>query len=72
MTTDQSVYQLGQPIQLTFTETNVGTTPVQVWEGSSSFNVTQNGTQIWDSLVPDLYPNEWALGSYNWATLQPG
>jgi hypothetical protein len=46
VTTDQSVYQLGQPIQLTFTETNVGTAPVQVWEGPSSFNITQNGTQI--------------------------
>ena len=40
LTTDQSVYQLGQPIQLTFTETNVGTTPVQVLEGPSSFDVT--------------------------------
>lgn len=72
LTTDQSVYQLGQPIQLTFTETNVGTIPVQVWEGPSSFNVTQNGTEIWNSLVPDLYPYVWGLGSYSWATLQPG
>ncbi len=72
LTTDQSVYQLGQPIQLTFTETNVGTTPVQVWEGPSSFNVMQNGTEIWNSLVPDLSPYVWGLGSYSWATLQPG
>jgi hypothetical protein len=72
VTTDQSVYQLGQPIQLTFTETNVGTTPVQVWEGPSSFNVTQNGAEVWNSLVPDLYPYIWDLGNYSWATLQPG
>jgi hypothetical protein len=72
LTTDQSVYQLGQPIQITFTETNVGTTPVQVWEGPSSFNVTQNGTQIWNSLVPDLSPYTWDLGNYSWVTLQPG
>ena len=72
MTTDQSVYQLGQPIQLAFTETNVGTTPIQVWEGPTGFDVTQNGTEVWNSLVPDLYPYEWGLGSYSWATLQPG
>ena len=72
MTADQSVYQLGQPIRFSFTETNVGTTPVQVWEGPSSFNVTQNGTEVWNSLVPDLYPYIWDLGNYSWATLQPG
>ena len=72
VTTDQSVYQLGQPIQLTFTETNVGTTPVQVSQGPSSFNITQNGTQIWNSLVADLSPYQWQLGSSTWATLQPG
>jgi hypothetical protein len=72
VTTDQSTYQLGQPIQLNFTETNVGTTPLEVWEGPSTFNITQNGTQVWNSLVPDLYPYTWDLGNYSWVTLQPG
>ena len=72
LTTDQSVYQLGKPIQLTFTETNVGTTPVQVQEGPSSFDVRQNGNAVWNSLYPDSFPDEWVPQSYSWVTLQPG
>ena len=30
LTTDQSTYQVGQPIQITFTETNTGDRPVTV------------------------------------------
>jgi hypothetical protein len=67
LTTDGTVYQLGQPIQLNFTETNVGTTPVQVLEGFSNFDVKQNGTEVWNSSFPGTFPL-----SYSWATLQPG
>ena len=72
LTTDRSVYLLGQPIQLTFTETNVGTTTVQVMEGPSSFDVKQSGHEVWNSLYPDTFPDEWAPQSYSWVTLQPG
>ena len=72
LTTDQSLYQLGQPIQLAFTETNAGTTPVQVLDGPSSFDVKQNGDEVWNSLFPDYFPDEWAPQSYSWVTLQPG
>ena len=33
LTTNQSVYSAGQPIQMTFTETNTGTEPVRVQNG---------------------------------------
>ncbi len=68
LTTDQSVYQLGAPIQMTFTQTNVGTQPIQVLVGTTAFEVQQDGTEIWGSEV--YFP----LGgmSYSWETLQPG
>lgn len=72
LTADESAYELGQPIQLTFTETNVGTTPLQVLEGPSSFDVKQNGSEVWNSLFPDRFPDAWAPQSYTWVTLQPG
>jgi hypothetical protein len=72
VTTNQSVYQLGQPIQITFTETNLGMVPIQVWEGPSSFDVAQNGTGVWSSLVADNYPNQVEPGSFSWVMLQPG
>ncbi len=72
LTTDQSVYQLGQPIQLRFTETNVGATAIQVLEGLSSFDIKQDGNEVWNSLFPDNAPDEWPPQSYSWVTLQPG
>ena len=33
LTTDQSVYQLGEPIQMTYTEVNTSDQPVTVSEG---------------------------------------
>ncbi len=70
LTTNQSVYQLGTPIQMTFTQTNVGTQPIQVLVvlvGATAFDVQQDGTQIWGS-------DFGVLGgmSYSWETLQPG
>jgi hypothetical protein len=68
LTTDQSVYQLGQPINLTFTETNNGTTPLQVLTGPASFNITQNGAVVWTSNPVTSPPTT----QDSWTTLQPG
>ena len=39
LTTDQSIYQVGQPIQITFTETNTGDQPVTVSVSPTDFSV---------------------------------
>ena len=51
LTTDQTVYQVGQPIQMTFTETNTSNQPINVDEGPSidGFDVTHNGAPVWES-----------------------
>jgi hypothetical protein len=51
LTTNQSTYKPGQPIVMTFQETNVSNSPISVEEGPSidGFDVTQGGTVIWRS-----------------------
>ena len=49
VTTDQPVYNAGQPVNMTFTETNEGTQPVPIIIGSPEFQVMQNGTVIWET-----------------------
>ena len=51
LTTDHSVYQAGQPIQMTFTETNLTQHPIQLAVGPSTdgFDVSQHGKVIWTS-----------------------
>ena len=51
VTTNQSVYQLGQPVQMNFTETNTSNVPVNVREGPSidGFVVTEDGKTVWQS-----------------------
>ena len=51
LTTDHSVYQAGQPIQITFTETNLTRQPIQLAVGPSTdgFAVSQHGKVIWMS-----------------------
>jgi Intracellular proteinase inhibitor len=51
ITTDASVYQVGQPVNLTFTETNTSSKPIKVEEGPSidGFVVTQGGSIVWQS-----------------------
>ena len=51
LTTDQSVYQVGQPIQITFTETNTGNQPVTVSLSPTDFTVSEarNVGAIWES-----------------------
>ena len=51
LTTDQSAYQAGQAIVMTFQETNVSTHAITVADGPSidGFIVTQDGTEVWRS-----------------------
>ena len=51
LTTDKSEYAVGQPVQMTFTETNTSNQNVSVDDGPAidGFNVTLNGTPIWMS-----------------------
>ena len=41
LTTDQATYQVGQPIQITFTETNTGDQPVTVSLSPTDFSVSE-------------------------------
>jgi hypothetical protein len=65
ISTDQLVYDVGQPVTMTFTETNNGVQPIAVVTGPSEFAVTQNGTSVWDmSAANGVKPT--------WSTLQHG
>ena len=68
LTTDQSVYTAGEPIQMTFTFTNTGNEPASFGYGPSfdGFDVSQAGQSVWQSnsgINPDIAIPE---------TLQPG
>lgn len=63
--TDQLVYDTGEPVKLTFTETNDGNQPIAVVTGSPEFDVTKNGTSVWTLANPDTQ-------QATWSTLQPG
>ena len=43
LTTNQPAYRVGQPIQMTFTETNTGSQPVIVQVDPTDFTVSQDG-----------------------------
>ena len=51
--TDHSVYQAGQPIQITFSETNTGTQPVTVSVSPTDFTVSEQSpvfnSSLWES-----------------------
>ena len=49
LTTNQSTYQPGQPIEMTFQETNESSQTISVEDGPSidGFTVTQDGTTVW-------------------------
>ncbi len=66
VTTDKPVYLVGQPVKLTFTETNQGSVPVQVIAGSGTFDVSQNGNPVWVSGPDGLDPDP----SFSWQTLR--
>jgi hypothetical protein len=68
LTTNQSTYQSGQPVQMSFTETNTSATPVKIVIGpaNSGFDVAQNGKTVWASNA-GIQPQYLRL-----ETLQPG
>ncbi|MGO9468868.1 MAG: hypothetical protein ACLQVF_32475 [Isosphaeraceae bacterium] len=68
VTTDKSVYLVGQPVQMTFAETNKGSVPVQVLAGSGTFTVSQNGNPVWVSGQGSAVTDQ----SFSWQTLAPG
>ena len=49
LTSDHSVYQVGQSINLNFTETNTSDQPVTVEVIPVDFTVSQDGTAVWQS-----------------------
>lgn len=51
LTTNQSVYQPGQPVVMTFQETNISSQPISVEDGPSidGFTVTHAGQVVWRS-----------------------
>jgi hypothetical protein len=51
LTTDKSVYHVGEPIKLVYAETNTSDQPTQIAVGPSSdgFNVTEFGVPVWQS-----------------------
>lgn len=51
LTTDRSSYQVGQPVVMTFQETNTSSTPTTVTDGPSvdGFDVMQAGHVVWRS-----------------------
>jgi hypothetical protein len=61
LTTDHSVYQVGQPINITLTETNTGNQPIETYWGPyivGEFAVSDNGATIWES-NPLPSPTSW-------------
>ncbi len=57
-TTDQTVYQVGQPIQFRMTETNTGDQPATAWIYPTDFTVSQTG------IIPDTGAG--MVGNTNW------
>jgi hypothetical protein len=65
--TDQSNYTIGQPIQITYTETNTTSQPMSVSTAPSDFAVTEVG---YGTLLANV-PASWGVSSDS-ETLQPG
>jgi hypothetical protein len=51
LTTNMATYQVGQPVELNFTETNVSQKPVRFAIGpfNSGFDIVHNGVTVWTS-----------------------
>lgn len=56
LTTDQSTYQVGQPIQMTFTVTNTGNRSLTVPVDQVDFTVQQYSATDWES-----NPGNWRI-----------
>src|SRR5207302_8206637 len=79
LTTDKSVYQVGEPIQITFTETNDTDQPISFTHGPGvdSFSVAQDDVTVWQSnrgwSVWQSNGGWWSNPPVIWLdTLQPG
>ncbi len=70
LTTDHSVYQAGQPIEITFTETNTGTQPVTVSLSPTDFTVAAQ-SPVFDGPVWESNPENDGQPPTS-VTLQPG
>jgi hypothetical protein len=68
LTTDQSSYSIGQPIQIFYTETNTTSQPLTVSTAPSDFAVTQDG---YGTLFANV-AGSWGVASDTETTLQPG
>ncbi len=68
LTTDQSTYTVGQPVQLTLTATNTSQSAVSFDAGPSNkgFLISQNGSVVWQSNA-GMQPM-----FMQYVTLQPG
>ena len=56
VTTDQPVYQLGQPVQLTDTEVNASDQSITIpCQQPAGFSITHNGTPVLIDAVPAIY-----------------
>ena len=49
LSSDKSSYTVGQPVQLTFTETNPSASAVSVTVDPPNFGITQGGNSVWVS-----------------------
>jgi hypothetical protein len=65
LTTDKSVYHVGEPVQITFSETNTGDQPVTILPDAVMFSLMHNQGWVWGSGFP--FPYDQAT-----ITLQPG
>ncbi|MBV8265025.1 MAG: hypothetical protein JO252_01620 [Planctomycetaceae bacterium] len=64
--TDRPSYRIGQPVRITFTETNTGPTAVGVDVGGpSAVTITRQGIEVWKMSGPMVFPTPALL-------LQPG
>ena len=68
VTTNQHGYSVGQPVDMTFTETNEGNRPITILTGPPEFQVTQNGSAVWNATGSAFFAGD----QLNWSTLQPG
>jgi hypothetical protein len=66
LTTDKSVYQAGDPVQIRFTETNHGSRPITVLLAPADFKITEGNTTVWESNPDSLSQTPTSV------TLQPG
>ncbi len=70
LTTDQPTYQVGQPILISFIETNTGDQPVTVSVSPTDFFVSEQST-TWDGQIWQSNPENDGQSPTS-MTLQPG